>query len=461
MKYTQVFILMICFVLALAAPQEDLVDSIPDYDYNASKMYSGYLQIEGSAGKNLHYLLVESQSNPATDPLVLWLNGGPGCSSLLGWIMELGPMLMAANSKTAVKNEYTWNKIANVVYLESPAGVGFSTADSEQDLISDDEISAADNLQALISFFKKFPEYEDRPFFIAGESYSGIYVPRLASLLIKNKIPYINLQGILVGNGVTDWSVDTEPAFTPFAYQHGIFSYETMRDYQQYCDPKNPSPIKCNIAKQEMERSMEGINIYDIYGNCPTSKSELGLRYTPWLQNKIPLKMKNYYPSNKHTMLEFLLSTEPLTEEPPCAGTKYIREFLNRADVKQALHVKEDLQWAECSDTLDYSINPEGSLYLYPELIAANLRILKFSGDTDGAVPFNGTRTWIHRMGLNVLKPWRSWKVSPDSDRVAGYVTVYSGLTFLTVRGAGHMVPEYKPSEAFHMFDKFLKNEDF
>lgn len=460
MKFTHFLFLSISACIVLCAPQEDLVESIPDFDYNASKIYSGYLSIENQPGKNLHYLLVESQGNPETDPLVLWLNGGPGCSSLLGFITELGPLNMAPNSKTAVKNEFTWNRIANIVYLESPAGVGYSTADSEQDLISDDEKSADDNFQALISFFKKFPEYQNRRFFIAGESYAGIYIPRLASLVVKNKIDYIKLEGILVGNGVTDWSVDTEPAFTPFAYQHGIYSYETMQDYIKYCDPQNKSIFQCERVQKEMERSMDNINIYDIYGKCPTSKSELGLRYTPWLQDRIPLRMRTQQVT-KHTMLEFLLSPQPVNEEPPCAGTKYVREFFNRADVKQALHVNEDLQWAECSDTLDYSIDQKGSLFLYPELISSGLRILKFSGDTDGAVPFNGTRAWIPKLKMDVVKPWRSWKISPDSDKVAGFITVYSGLTFATVRGAGHMVPEFRPAEAFHMFQRFINNEDF
>ena len=112
----------------MAAPQEDLVASLPNMTTFTFPMYSGYLKIPNT-GKSLHYIFAESQKTPATDPLIIWFNGGPGCSSLLGFIQEHGPWVMEDETKTFHENEYSWNKETNIVYIESPAGVGFSVCE--------------------------------------------------------------------------------------------------------------------------------------------------------------------------------------------------------------------------------------------------------------------------------------------------------------------------------------------
>jgi serine carboxypeptidase-like clade 2 len=122
----------------------------------------------------------------ANKPLVLWLNGGPGCSSLDGWANEHGPMMLDEEGHFHLNN-YTWVNAANMIYLESPGGVGFSYINStaQEDLYMDDNTTAKDNLQALLSFFEKFPEMKENDFYISGESYGGIYVPILAYEVIE------------------------------------------------------------------------------------------------------------------------------------------------------------------------------------------------------------------------------------------------------------------------------------
>ena len=199
--------LLICLIALFppqrCAPSADLVTQNITHLPYTHKWYSGYLDFSRS---RYHYVFFDSQYDPDNDPLILWLNGGPGCSSLLGMTYENGPFVFETNTSILKLNEYSWNKKANVLYIESPGGVGFSKGERK---VYDDGNTAEDNLQAVLAFFKKFPEMRKNDFYITGESYSGIYVPYLAYEIIKyNKLPSsretkINLKGTMVGNACT------------------------------------------------------------------------------------------------------------------------------------------------------------------------------------------------------------------------------------------------------------------
>lgn len=143
-----------------------------------TESYSGYLPVTDS--KSLHYVFVESFDQPATDPLLIWFNGGPGCSSMLGLFQEIGPFSVNDDDHTVTVNPEPWNKKANVLYIESPAGVGFSVANTTQDMKHNDMSVSEDAFKALQEWYVKFPEYKDNDLFVTGESYAGIYGPYLA-----------------------------------------------------------------------------------------------------------------------------------------------------------------------------------------------------------------------------------------------------------------------------------------
>jgi len=110
--------------LAAAAPAGDKVQYMPDAGPLPTDWYSGYLTV--SKTKSLHYIFVESLGNVTSDPVVIWLNGGPGCSSLLGAFSENGPFVFDDGQDYIKPNNYSWNARANLLYIESPAHVGFS-----------------------------------------------------------------------------------------------------------------------------------------------------------------------------------------------------------------------------------------------------------------------------------------------------------------------------------------------
>ena len=458
-----------CFVLffslliksIFSGAEDDLVKSIPDYDYKG-RLYSGYLDV--SDVKKFHYMFNYAHEDPDHKPLVLWLNGGPGCSSLDGWANEHGPMQLLKDGKFHT-NDYSWNRAANMVYLESPGDVGFSYIDSKLDyeLYINDDIAAQDNLQALLSFFKKFPSMKGRDFYISGESYGGIYVPMLAYNVIQyNKnVPEsqkINLKGILVGNGVADWDYDVDPATLDFAFTHHLYSYETRMDYNKYC-LTDFDIIKCSEVWDTIDRSLDGINIYDYLRECAIPETVNGeissnskyYKYARWaFKNRKVSKDKND---------ELKESTTSIY----CFDDTLIEQYFNREDVQAALHVQAKRQWLVCSDDVSsrYEIQDKGSIWTYPTLLKEGIRILVYSGDTDAIVPFNGNQAWIKNMKLEIEKPWRQWRAFNDQDNVSGYVINYKGLTFCTIKGTGHMAPQWKPKESYYMFSQFLNEEEF
>ena len=128
-------------VLAVSAyPEEDRMGNLPGTDPWTVNAFSGYLNV--SSTKSLHYVFVESQRDPASDPLVIWFNGGPGCSSLIAFFQEHGPYVIDDGESYVKNNPYSWNTKANMIYLESPAGVGYSMA------LDDDALNHNDMTQS-------------------------------------------------------------------------------------------------------------------------------------------------------------------------------------------------------------------------------------------------------------------------------------------------------------------------
>ncbi|VDL81322.1 unnamed protein product [Nippostrongylus brasiliensis] len=208
MAMVTAFTAWICVILVTgpivdAAPSADLVVNLPSLNFSPNfSSYSGYLS--ASATDKFHYWLTESQRNPSKDPLILWLNGGPGCSSIGGLIEELGPFKVKDYGATVYANEYSWNLFANVLFLESPSGVGYSF-----------------NTNGNVDFLRKFPEYLGRDTYITGESYGGVYLPTLAVKMLQDKINFPGFKGMAIGNGALNFPHNYD-TMIPLYYYHGL-----------------------------------------------------------------------------------------------------------------------------------------------------------------------------------------------------------------------------------------------
>ncbi|KAL2334301.1 hypothetical protein Fmac_015514 [Flemingia macrophylla] len=454
MDYSHVYVVLLLSIfvrLCLSSPTEeqkrDRVTKLPGQPDNVKfAQYSGYVTVNEQAGRALFYWLIETPASdePSSKPLVLWLNGGPGCSSIAyGAAEEIGPFRISPDGNSLYLNPYAWNNLANLLFLESPAGVGFSYSNRTSDLYTaGDQRTAEDAYTFLVNWFERFPQYKHRDFYIAGESYAGHYVPQLAQIVNRKnkgiKDPDINLKGFLVGNAVTDDYHDYIGTFE-YWWVHGLISDATYRMLGIACDfgsSQHPSDQCLQVLKLAIVEQ-GSIDPYSIYTqtckDTASLKRNLGGR-SAWISR----------------------AYDPCTE-------RYSDLYFNHPEVQKALHANVtgiSYSWKTCSDIVgvgDYwADSPLSMLPIYQELIEAGLRIWVFSGDTDSVVPVTATRYSIDALNLPTIISWYPWQ---DNGEVGGWSQVYEGLTLVTVRGAGHEVPLHRPRQALTLFRSFLENE--
>jgi carboxypeptidase C (cathepsin A) len=477
MKFT-LFALASIASLTSAAPSADQVASLPNAPALLSNHYSGYLA--ASATKNLHYYFVESEGSPSTDPVMIWMNGGPGCSSLDGFLYEHGPFRVAVRDVidsygdttqeaylTAFEN--TWSKNANTLYIEAPVGVGFSystAADPASDYQCTDDTAAEDNLAAVKNFFTKFPEYVANDLLITGESYAGIYVPTLAEAILQDgDYAGAPLKGIAVGNGCSGTEVGicswgdqgsalsakylTSSGFLPEALKDSI---NDSCDYNSWMAGDGVSD-ECFADIEKLNTFTKDLDTYCVYCDCPATATRE--------HSKI------------HGVNHMMLGKMDVKKRAPnvathaCINTFEASMYLNMPEVQKALHVEEagNSNWEVCGSAKgwDYtSTRPNLPRDTYP-LLVENINVLIYNGDFDACVPYTDGEFWTSSMNYTEEASWHAWSI--EDGNIGGYATKYAvdggKFQFITVKGGRHEVPETEPVRASEMIAKFIAGDDF
>lgn len=395
--------LLLCIAVAFAAcavhgrSHPDQVTSLPGLKSSLDfQHFAGYLNVNLTNNRNLFYWFTKA-SNATTD-LVLWLNGGPGCSSVSGFFTENGPFVVGPDGNIKL-NDFAWNTRANMLWLEAPAGVGFSYSDVKDDYNTDDTQTAADNVAALVAFMNKFPEHASNNLYLTGESYAGHYVPTLAKAILDHNAKSsskLNLQGFAVGNPLTN-EVDDFNAPMVYYLNHNMLSPAQYSSALAACkgdfSPFSPDQ-KCQDAMAQSQKLLGQIDPYDIFNDICLNDTARMATQRHRLISHIPL---------------FKFSQEVMV--PPCID-KYTRDYLNRPDVQSAIHahMEKGHLWNECSDVLNYDFNHDSMLPLYEYFLnSTTLRVWVYSGNFDSVLPTTGTMNWIARLGRTVLKEWQPW----------------------------------------------------
>ncbi|CAA0829427.1 Serine carboxypeptidase-like 33, partial [Striga hermonthica] len=389
----------------------------------------------------------------------------PGCSSIgFGAAIELGPLIVVENGLEY--NQQSWYKEANLLFVESPVGVGFSYTNTPSDFNNmDDKFVAEDTYIFMVRWLKKFRQFQHCNFFIAGESYAGRhYVPQLAELVydrnkMTNKYPHINFKGFIVGNPETSDEFDNQ-GILEFAWSHSIISDQTYYVAKKTCDFRTDDwSDPCADAMISLWNQYNDIDFYNIYApSCLANTTSTFLHHTA-------LTGKNFSYTKACKMQHFLqlLTIPPIQGHSDPCSSQYTNKYFNRKDVQKALHVNcrkhgSYIKWQECNYTIfgAYNRSVFSVLPIYKKLTNAGLKIWMYSGDVDGRVPFIGSRYCVENLNLTLKTPWTNWYYD---HQVAGRMVEYEGLTFLTVRGAGHSVPSDKPNETLALIHSYLTGQ--
>ncbi|KZV17342.1 serine carboxypeptidase-like 42 [Dorcoceras hygrometricum] len=423
-----------------AFPPEDLV-----------VVYAGYVDVDLKNGRSLFYYFVEAQDDPDHKPLTLWLNGGPGCSSVGGGAFtELGPFFPTGDGRGLRINSKSWNRASNLLFIESPAGVGWSYSNTSSDYTCGDASTAADMRTFMLGWYDKFPTFKTRDFFLTGESYAGHYIPQLAVALLdynKQSTAFkFPVKGVAIGNPLLKLDTDISSTYE-FLWSHGLISDEISLAVTNACDfedytldyPHNVSE-SCNIATYKAYESVtEYTDNYDVI---------LDVCYPSIVEQELRLRK---------------MATKISVGVDVCMS--YERFFyFNMPEVQKALHANRTnlpYSWSMCSEILKYN-NEDGNINMLPllkRIIQNQIPVWVYSGDQDSVVSLIGSRTLVRELAddlkFKITVPYGAWF---HQKQVGGWATEYGNLlTFATVRGAAHMVPYSQPSRALHLFSSFVR----
>jgi serine carboxypeptidase-like clade 2 len=421
-------------------------------DQPTPQMFSGYVNV--NADRGLYYFLVHSvhaaaagTSAPIDDPgtpVVIWLQGGNGCSSLVGAFSENGPFY-SNDGVNLTPNPHGWHTIAHMLYLDRPAGAGYSfTRSKNYSSFANDRQTAEDSVALLRGVLQTHPWLCGRKVFVAGESYAGHFVAQLATLLTAaTPALCVSLGGVLAGNAVVDIN-QTNFAWFENGASHSLVPTSTWADIKQSCDFEADLGIDGNGCPSPQ---------------TPTCHSAIEL----WLNQSGAasgaLSLYDYYadactPEN----------ADAIGSDAPCIDAT-TTAYLNQPSVRAALHVSPEapLRWAGCSDVLNDAYNCTDTLQsvvpLYTALRNRGVAVLVYSGDADGIVPTKASERWVGLTGK--ATPWRQWSAGSV---LAGYTYDVVGptnhtTTVATVRGAGHMVPRFRGLAALALVSRFLSGD--
>jgi carboxypeptidase C (cathepsin A) len=396
------------------------------------KQISGTITVDGTYknGSHMFFWLFESQNAPRSDPLLIWLTGGPGCSSSLAMFTENGPLHVNLTSGAVYQNAYAWNQNATLLYIDNPVGTGFSYADYTRDMVTDEAQVAAQLIQFMKEFYTFFPQYAPLDLYIAAESYGGHYAPSTAAAMLAEPSYKFNLKAVAIGDGWVDAAAQYA-GYYEFAGQFLKSSVEmaALRAAYDACalaiapGPNSGALVVCNLYMEAVLQALSAhfgyeVNVYD---------------YT------LPCVGALCYDFSKVTAL------------------------MNTAAVQQALGVKR--QWEPCNTAVhlalmnDWLLNCQRDV---PPLLAAGVRVTFYNGQNDIICNWKGTSdmitntVWPGQSAYNSAPtktlPWGSAKSTKSAD---------GWLDFVIVDNSSHLVPMTTPASALKLISTILFGQSF
>nr|GMD99469.1 serine carboxypeptidase-like 11 isoform X1 [Ipomoea batatas] len=447
---------------------------------------TGYIGVGESEEIQLFYYFVKSETNPKDDPVILWLSGEHGCSSLTGLVYEIGPLFFEAKVyngtlPTLLLSGHSLTKNASMIFLDQLPNIGFSYSTKTTTYT---DVQASNYIyEFLQKWFSQNQDFVSNPFFIASSSYGGLIVPTIVELISDGneaaKKP-INLEGYILGNPKT---FHREENFrVEFAYGMGFMETEFYESLKESCkgeymhvDPENKL---CAQGLQKYNKLVDGICKQHILETCcgpeePTPKLSLGARRALDEQ-----RIRSF--NEKFLYLDHDGSDD---DDELICRVNYHRlsnYWANDPSVQKALHVRKvsSEKWVRCNwNTVSksYKATIQDTRQQHAALNAKGYRSLIYSGDHDMIVPFESTQAWIKDLNYTIDHDWSPYYVihSKEQDvlvppfkfevysEVGGYTRNFtSKMTYATVKGGGHIATEPWPDKCVALISRWIAGKD-
>ncbi|XP_063421347.1 probable serine carboxypeptidase CPVL [Mytilus trossulus] len=405
-------------------------------DGTSLKSYAGFITVNKTYNSNMFFWFFPSQKDPANDPVLLWLQGGPGGSSLFGLFVENGPLMVDKNFKLLEK-KINWNSRYSMLYIDNPVGTGFSFTDKDMGYATNEVDVGRDLYSCLTQFFMAFYQYQKNDFYATGESYAGKYVPAI-SYRIHMENPTakvkINFKGMAIGDGLSDPQT-MMPQYATFMYSIGLLDEKQRAFFQSQSDKA--------AAYINDRKFLDAFMIFDTLLNGDITP------YPSFFYNVSGTK--NYY--------NFLLTQEP-------DDFNYYGNYLAQPEIRKAIHVGnltyhsgDAVEKHLLNDVMD-TVKP------WITTLMENYKVMFYNGQLDIIIPVPMTEAFL----LSV--PWSGaqkyleaermiWKVNPSDREVAGYVRQVNNFYQVVVRTAGHILPYDQPERGLDMITRFVENKSF
>ncbi|KAL3655194.1 hypothetical protein CASFOL_000980 [Castilleja foliolosa] len=392
------------------------------YPKEALPTKSGYLNVNPTTASSIFYTFYEAQNPSNTSisqtPILIWLQGGPGCSSMLANFYELGPWLVNPDNLTLEPNPGSWNNIFGLLFLDNPIGSGFSIAASIQEIPRNQYDVAKHLIIAIKKFVALDSSFSTRPLYITGESYAGKYLPALGYYILKKKSIF-NLAGIAIGNGLTDPETQVS-THAVNAYNLGLIN-EKQRTHLE-----------------KLQSEAVGFVRNGQWGEATDARS----RVLKTLTNMTGLA----------TLYDFRRLI-PYQDD-------VVAKFLNNLEIKKTLGVNESLLFEVCSDVVGNALNDDvmKSVKYMVEFLVKKTKVMLYQGQCDLRDGIVSTLAWVKKMEWDEIDEFldaerKVWRVD---GKLAGYVQKWKSLSHVVVSNAGHLVPTDQPVNARVMIEDWV-----
>lgn len=395
------------------------------------RSHAGFLTVNKQYDSNHYIWYFPAVSKAAHAPLLLWLQGGPGGSSLFGLFTEIGPIV--ATEKGFKVRDLHWAQNYHLLFVDNPVGTGFSYTSRDDGYCEDELCVARDLYSGLLQFYRLFPNLVHSNFFITGESYAGKYIPALAMKIHEENEAQgfkINLKGMAMGNAYCD--PINQMDYGSYLYQLGLLDQPQKE-------------IFLNLQNQVKEQ----------------------IRLEHWIEANLLLDKLMYGDTSNSSYFKMFTGYQTFYDYRQTHSNEtdsvIFANLLKRNDIRKQVHVGslpfhsgEEVMLRLINDLLKSVASQVAKLLSY-------YKIMLYNGQLDIVVAYPLTEEFVKNLNFSSSQDYKKssrhvWYVDEE---VAGYVKVAGNLTEVLVRNAGHMVPHDQPKVALDMISRFVEGKPF